>query len=280
MSVPNHWIDQIHRLPVLPQVAMRITERIQSPTATVREISDLIKSDIGLTSTILRLANSSYYSIPGGVSDIAKALQYLGFTTIAQSVLTSSLFGTFKTKGLKEFPLSQFWVHSFAVGLLAEISAQNLQFKNPGDSFIAGLMHDVGKLALLEISPEDLAKVIRYAETHESTFLKAEQDLECSTHMELGAEFGKHWNLPDSVISAIRFHHGGSSKKEDLLIQWANLWVHRNQIGSSGSFSCADTKEDETFLAEKIGINSTKLELIEKHFKKEFEKAGALLNGN
>ena len=280
MTVPNQWIEKIHRLPVLPQVAMRITERIQSPTATTREISDLIKSDIGLTSTILKLANSSYYSIPGGVTEISKALQYLGFTTIAQSVLTSSFLGAFQTKGSKEFPLSQFWIHSFGVGLLAEITAQSLQFKNPSDSFVAGLMHDVGKLALLEIAPDELSRIVRYADTHESTFLKAEEDLETPTHVAIGIEFAKYWNLPESVLSAIRNHHGGGTKKEDVLIQWANLWIKRNQIGSSGNYSKEDTTEAEGVLTEQIGLTASKLALIEKHFRKEFEKAGALLNGN
>jgi HD-like signal output (HDOD) protein len=129
VSLPAHWIDRIQTLPVLPQVAMRITERIQSPTATLKEIADLIKSDMGLTTTILKLANSSYYSIPGGVADVSKALQYLGFNTIAQSILTASFFGSFKAVGTANFPLSQFWAHSFAVGLVSEIATNTLQLK-------------------------------------------------------------------------------------------------------------------------------------------------------
>ncbi|NDD93131.1 HDOD domain-containing protein, partial [bacterium] len=133
MSTHSQWIDQIQSLPVLPQIAMRVTERMQSPTATLAEISDLIKSDMGLSAKVLRLANSSYYSIPGGVSDVSKALQYLGFTTIAQIVLTSSVFGSFKTQGIREFPLTPFWLHSFAVGQLAEITARSLQLESPSE---------------------------------------------------------------------------------------------------------------------------------------------------
>jgi HD-like signal output (HDOD) protein len=174
MMSASSWIEKIQNLPVLPQVAMRITERMQSPTATIDEISTLIKSDIGLTSKILRLANSSYYSIPGGVSDVHKALQYLGFNTVAQLVLTSSVFGSFKTQGTKEFPLKSFWTHSFAVGLFSEITARSLQLKNPSDSFVGGLMHDMGKLILLELSPDQLSKIIKHSQEHFSSFLDAE----------------------------------------------------------------------------------------------------------
>jgi len=278
MSIPKQWTERIQNLPVLPQVAMKVTERMQSPTATVQEVSELIRSDVGLTSKILRLANSSYYSIPGGVSDVAKALQYLGFNTIAQIVLTTSVFGSFKTGGLREFPLSQFWAHSFAVGLLAEITARNLQFKNPSDAFIGGLMHDMGKLILLELAPDELSRIVRHAEERKISYLKAEEELEVPNHIQLGMELGRHWHLPSPVISAIQFHHGGGNKPEVVLIEWANVWVHSRQIGASGSFQ-EDYSDEEQRLSENLGIAARQNEIIEQHFRKEFEKAGALLAG-
>lgn len=277
--IPNQWVERIQKLPVLPQVAMKVTERMQSPTATVQEISDLIRSDVGLTTKILRLANSSYYSIPGGVSDVSKALQYLGFTTIAQIVLTASVFGSFKTDGLKEFPLSNFWAHSFAVGLIAEITAKNMQMKNSTDAFIGGLMHDVGKLIMLEIQPEELTRIVHCASENKISFFNAEEKLGVTNHIALGMELAKHWHLPQPVISAIQYHHGGGTRPEIQLIEWANVWVHAQQIGSSGSFQ-EDYVEQEQALAKTLGIQAQKGSLIEKHFQKEFEKAGALLNGN
>jgi putative nucleotidyltransferase with HDIG domain len=279
MSIPTQWVERIQNLPVLPQVAMKVTERMQSPTATVKEISDLLRSDVGLTSKILRLANSSYYSIPGGVNDVSKALQYLGFNTIAQIVLTTSVFGAFKTGGLKEFPLSNFWAHSFAVGLLAEVTARSLQFKNPSDAFVGGLMHDMGKLILLELDPEQLSKIVHHAEERKISFLQSEEELELPNHVSLGMELGRHWHLPQPVISAIQFHHGGGTRPEVLLIEWANVWVHAHKIGSSGSFQ-EDYSAQEQQLSAKLGIHAKQSAVIEEHFQKEFEKAGALLNGS
>jgi putative nucleotidyltransferase with HDIG domain len=277
--IPKHWVERIQNLPVLPQVATRVTERMQSPTATTREISDLLRSDVGLTSKILRLANSSYYSIPGGVNDISKALQYLGFTTISQIVLTASVFGSFKSGGLKEFPLSQFWAHSFAVGILAEITARNLQLINASDAFIGGLMHDIGKLILLELDPDELSRIIHHAKDKKVSFLKAEEDLGVTNHIVLGMELSAHWKLPQAARDAIQYHHGGGNKAELLVIEWSNAWVHTQKIGGSGSYQEDYTNEEKT-LAERLGISSTQAASIEKHFQKEFEKAGALLNGN
>jgi HD-like signal output (HDOD) protein len=294
VSLPNQWIERIQTLPVLPQVAMRITERIQSPTATLKEISDLIKTDMGLTSTILRLANSSYYSIPGGVADVSKALQYLGFNTIAQSILTASFIGCFKATGTKNFPLSQFWAHSFAVGLLSEITTNALQHKNPGDAFIAGLMHDVGKLVCLEAAPEELTRVVNHAEAQKLTYFQAETELGVPSHCMIGEEFGKFWKLPETVLSAIRHHHAeaklqavgappaklSAAQAASLVVQWADAWVNLNHIGNSGNFNDEHMLEIETSVSSQLGLSEKHKTSIEAHFVKEFEKAGALLNGN
>jgi putative nucleotidyltransferase with HDIG domain len=279
MGTHSFWLQKIQSLPVLPQVAMRVTERMQSPTATLPEISELIKSDVGLSTKVLRLANSSYYSIPGGVTEVSKALQFLGFTTIAQIVLTSSVFGSFKTQGTSEFPLSRFWLHCFAVGLLAEITAKNLQIGNPSEAFVGGLLHDIGKLILLELAPDQLQKTVRHALESRTSFFEAEKAMGFSTHVQLGVEIAKHWKLPVSIQNAIDHHHSISKNREWALIEWANLWVNANGIGFSGN---ADEKTPGK-LAEcqsRIGIRDSVAGTIEMQFRKEFEKAGAILHGH
>jgi HD-like signal output (HDOD) protein len=279
MGLPLSWTDSITKLPVLPQVAMKITERMQSPTATVQEVAGLIKTDIGLTTKILRLANSSYYSVPGGVNDVTKALQYLGFTTISQIVLTTSVFGVFKSTGVPQFPLSQFWLHSFAVGLLCEISARTLQLKTAPDAFVSGLMHDMGKLILLEMAPDQLLKIVKHAEEKHISFYQSEVELGVPTHVQLALELGRHWKLPTVVLEAIQFHHGGGNKTEQLLVEWANLWAHTQQIGFSGSYEIPAEGLEEK-LAAKFGLQGKGKAQVEKLFQKEFEKAGAILSGN
>ncbi len=258
---------------------MRVTERMQSPTATLLEISDLIKSDVGLSARVLKLANSSYYSIPGGVSEVSRALQYLGFTTIAQIVLTSSVFGSFKTQGIREFPLAPFWLHSFAVGQLAEMTARSLQLDNAPEAFIGGLIHDVGKLILLEIAPEHLARIVRLAREKNISFLEAEKELGESNHVDLGLELARHWKLPAGIQNAIRDHHSGKTDRAGILIRWANLRVHFRKLGSSGSHDpSVEGSMIETQAS--LGLSARALETLEESFQKEFEKAGAILGGH
>ena len=279
MSTHSYWVERIQNLPVLPQVAMRVTERMQSPTATLLEISDLIKSDPGLSSKVLRLANSSYYSIPGGVSDVSKALQYLGFTTIAQIVLTSSVFGSFKHAGVPEFPLPAFWLHCFAVGQMAELAARSLQLNMAADAFIGGLLHDAGKLILLELAPDQIQKTVRHAREHRISFARAEKETGCPSHVELGAALARHWKLPASIQNAISLHHSGSKGTESSLIEWADLWVNARGIGSSGNHDSEITARLEEARI-RLGIAESAMRPIEEKFQKEIEKAEAILGGH
>ncbi len=275
----HSWVQKIHSLPVLPQVAMRVTERIQSSGSTLDEISRLIESDAGLTARILRLANSSYYSVPGGVKDIRKALQFLGFTTIAQVVLTSSVFGSFKNPGLRDFPLLPFWIHSLAVGQVAELTARGLNLPQPSDAFIGGLLHDVGKLILLELAPDQLARIARHALENGVSFIRAEKDLGFEDHISLGVGLSRHWKLPELVEDAIRSHHGLPETKSGQIIAWANLWVHLQGIGASGSHD-PEMESRARELATLLGLGPSVTETIEKQFRKEFEKAEAILGGH
>jgi putative nucleotidyltransferase with HDIG domain len=259
---------------------MRVAERMQSPTATIEEISNLIRSDVGLTAKVLRLANSSYYSIPGGVSDVQKALQFLGFNTIAQLVLTSSVFGAFKGQGSRDFPLSSFWSHSFAVGLLSELTARNLQLPNPSVAFVGGLMHDTGKLILMELAPDQLSKIVHHARDAQKSFLDSETELGESTHVELGAALARYWKLPNEVVSIIEQHHSDhASYTEARIVAWANVRVRTMKIGHSGNHAPDAATEEEKFETV-LGMTEGQKQKITEFFLKEFEKAGAILNGN
>jgi HD-like signal output (HDOD) protein len=272
-----HWMQHIQKLPVLPQVTLKITDRIQKPSADLIEIAGLIESDPGLSAKVLRLANSSYYSIPGGVTEIKKALQYLGLTTISQIVLTTSVVGTFRALGLSDFPLSEFWKHSFATGLAAELAAREIHDPklSSKEAFMGGLIHDLGKLVLLEAYPNQLQQIISDAKTHSTSFYETELKLKFFPHTDLGSLLASHWNLPEAIRLGIRHHHDETPS----VIAWANAWVQEQKIGFSGNYQESHQQVLE-YQTNKLGLNRAQIIRIEERFKIEFEKAGAILNGH
>src|SRR3990167_397530 len=156
-------LEKLNDIPTLPVVAMKVTELINDPTSSSADIAKILKRDQVLTAKILRLINSSYYAIPGGVSDVQRALAFLGFNTVAQLVLGLSVFQMFSGINGEDFSMVDFWRHALATAMCSETLGKMLNYPRPGDSFTCGLLHDIGELVLNEIDPERLLETSREA---------------------------------------------------------------------------------------------------------------------
>src|SRR4051812_39473566 len=108
----SELLAKLDDIPTLPVVAMRVNELINDPDSSSSDIADVLKKDQVLTAKILRLVNSSYYAIPGGVVDVQRALAFLGFNTLAQLVLSLSVFSLFSTFDNEDFSMLDFWRHA------------------------------------------------------------------------------------------------------------------------------------------------------------------------
>src|ERR1700733_5355143 len=108
----SELLGKLHDIPTLPMVAMRVNELINDPNSSSADIAEVLKKDQVLVAKILRLVNSSYYAIPGGVTDVQRALAFLGFNTLAQLVLSLSVFSMFSSPDTQEFSMPEFWKHA------------------------------------------------------------------------------------------------------------------------------------------------------------------------
>src|SRR5271170_1134879 len=108
----SELLAKLQDIPTLPVVAMKVNELINDPNSSSADIAAVLKKDQVLTAKVLRLVKSSYYSIPGGVADVQRALAFLGFNTLAQLVLSLSIFSVFKRNGKGEFSMLDFWKHA------------------------------------------------------------------------------------------------------------------------------------------------------------------------
>src|SRR4051812_47089494 len=124
-------LAKLQDIPTLPAVAMRVNQLINDPTSSSADIAEVLKKDQVLTAKILRLVNSSYYAIPGGVSDVQRALAFLGFNTLAQLVLGISVFSLFKDIEAEDFSMPSFWKHALGTAVCCEILAKRLKHPKP-----------------------------------------------------------------------------------------------------------------------------------------------------
>lgn len=287
-------LAKLQDMPTLPVIAMKVNELIADPNATSTDIARILKQDQVLTAKILRLVNSSYYAVPGGVTDVQKALAFLGFNTVAQLVLSLSVFSMFSKFGDESLSMKDFWTHALAVAVCSEEIAKRWKIGRPEEAFTCGLLHDIGKLVIHELDRDRLAFVLKKARESKKGFIEVERENDLLNHATVGEMMAARWGLPQVVRQTLRYHHTdvakmatmlGSTKKMVQLVRLANTVVVKKTnvdggaktYGHSGDYSKGVVVAE---MLEDLGLTIEDLSVIEKDLAKAMEKAGAFLNAN
>ncbi len=277
-------LEKLNDIPTLPLVAMKVNELINDPTSSGADIAEVLKKDQVLTAKILRLANSSYYAIPGGVNDVQRALAFLGFNTVAQLILGLSVFSLFSEIESDDFSMMEFWKHALGTGICSEIIAKKVSVEKPEEAFTCGLLHDIGKLVLHEIDPKRLAKVVKLTKAKELSFVDVERKWELPGHSFLGEVIATRWGLPQRIRLAIRYHHFDVAQMDTLLesdkpmiqiVRLANTICVKNKIGYSGDASSGEITSE---MLSCLKLSLADLSEIEENLMNDIEAAGAFLN--
>lgn len=284
----SELLARLQDIPTLPLVAMKVNELINDPNSSGADIADVMKKDQVLTAKVLRLVNSAYYAVPGGVTDVQRALAFLGFNTVAQIVLSLSVFSAFSPSPSEEdadgFSMLEFWRHALGTAVCAEIIAKRLAFARPEEAFACGLLHDIGKLALHQVDPERLGEIVRAARSGGRSYLEVERDFDIPGHSFMGETIAAKWGLPQVIRLAIRYHHFDVSKMDSILgsakplihaVRLANQVCVKNRVGHSGD--CSDGAISPDMLGN-LGLGEADLPEIERLLATDMEKAGAFLN--
>ncbi|RYZ75410.1 MAG: HDOD domain-containing protein, partial [Proteobacteria bacterium] len=141
---PQMIVDRLDELPTLPTIVYELSRVINDPMSSTGDVQKIMANDQSLTTKVLKLANSAYYAIPGGVSSLQRAIGYIGYDTIHQLVLSASIISALDAKSSADFDLTQFWKHAIGVAMAAETTARFVHYKTPSDLFTCGLVHDMG----------------------------------------------------------------------------------------------------------------------------------------
>jgi putative nucleotidyltransferase with HDIG domain len=199
-------VKAIDALPTLPVVAFQIGEVIHSRNASIQQVADILRADPATSAKLLRLVNSPYFGIPGGISDVTRAIPFVGFNTLYQLVLTISVFDTLDTKSAKFDPRG-LWMHSLAVATAARELATDIRCPDTGACFTAGLLHDMGKIALAKLEPERLGAAVAAVQREGITIAEAEKRFGLPAHEQVGSKLAKQWRFPATLATPIEHHH-------------------------------------------------------------------------
>lgn len=193
-------------LPTLPVVAIQIGEVVHGKNVSVQQVAALLRSDPATSAKLLRLVNSPYFGIPGGVADVERAIPFVGFNTLYQLVLSIGVLEALGSKS-KLFDARALWVHSLTVATAARELAGELKFSDPGACFTAGLLHDMGKIALAKVEPKKLADAFELMKTEGLTIAEAERRQGLPAHDKIGSRLAKAWKFPATLTTPIEHHH-------------------------------------------------------------------------
>ena len=202
-------IAELEGLPSPPDHIQNILEKTKDEEASLHDIGDLISKDMGMSTNILKMVNSAYFGLPRHVADVPAAVVLLGMDIIRALVLSQHLFSSFDFGTLPHFSYQMLWDHCMRTACISrEITKSDSKDKKEIDnSFIAGLLHDMGKLILGYAITEKYKSIIEYARENNQLLWKAEKKYLGVSHAELGAYLSALWGLPEEISEAIRCHH-------------------------------------------------------------------------
>jgi predicted Zn finger-like uncharacterized protein len=211
-------LRKLRDLPPMPQIVFKARQVLANPDSEIAELSDLLESDQAIATKVLKLANSAYYGLSGKVASIRHASSLLGFKALGQLISmvgSASLLG--KTLNGYDLDSAGAWRHSLMAASASRILARKQDPNLEGDAFSAGLIHDVGKLVLDSYVMDRKDEFERITAGGRNSMLAAEQHLLGLDHAEIGYEVCQHWNIPESISRAIKYHHDPSKSDSDRL---------------------------------------------------------------
>ncbi|RJP31455.1 MAG: HDOD domain-containing protein [Phycisphaerales bacterium] len=238
-------LSQVSQLPTLPAVAVQVLAATQSADSSAADVVRLIQADSALTAKILKLLTRADLGVRDEVVSIDRAVVLLGFDAVRNAVLSLQVYETFASVEPGEGSVlirEEFWKHSLAVACAAEMAARAASKVrvDPGEAFVCGLLHDVGKIALDACLPKSYGRVIAQCEMKRVSICDAERAVLGLDHTQAGKRLLDQWSLPRSVVECAWLHHHDelpeSVQGRDVVqvVHWADNVVRRQRIGFSG----------------------------------------------
>ena len=219
-----------------PDIYLRINEMIADNSASADQFATVIAHDPGLTARLLKLVNSSYYGLRSKVDTVSRAFTIIGVHELTNLVNSICAVKTFSKLSSDVTNMTTFWRHGIYTGIAARELAVQTDCLNPERLFVAGLLHDVGSLAINRKYPEIAERNIIASEGNEQNLAQLERQELGFDHAELGAMMFANWNLPEATCHAIRYHHepnaATGSAHEAGIIHVADALANASGTGS------------------------------------------------
>lgn len=228
------------RLPSLSTVNVALREVLSADNRYTSQIAEIIRRDPSLTARLLRLVNSVYYGFSTPINSIEEAVFYIGVRQIRRLAMMTPIIEDFQQlAGKAPFAWRDFWQHCIGTAILTQEVTGMFQAGTDDSDYVAGLVHDVGRIAMAAAFPDHFALIHRLHQESQRDLREIEESVLGIDHTELGAVYLKNHRLPEVLIETARYHHAPESATRHVRIvaavQIADLLIRHAGIGNSGN---------------------------------------------
>jgi putative nucleotidyltransferase with HDIG domain len=264
----------------LPTIYFELQEALNDPNKTFQDLSNIISFDPALSARLLKIVNSAFYGFPSRIETVSHATSIIGRDQLTDLALATLVIYQFRGIPNNLFNMEKFWRHSIACGVAARSIAEFRSDQNVERFFLAGILHDIGRLVIFKKTPA-LARdaFYRSKEKKENIYL-CERELMGFDHADVGRELLKAWQLPPRLVEAVGCHHQPQTEKEfpidAAIIHTANYIVHVLEVGSDAEFSGPQLYPKSWGI---IGLNPDDFEFMKDKVNQQYESIVSMFFG-
>jgi putative nucleotidyltransferase with HDIG domain len=217
----NHRLAvAVEKMPAFPKSVQRILELSRDINCSPKDLVTVIEKDPVMTMKLLRVLNSAYYSFPKQITSVNQSVVYLGLNTVKNMALSFAALGVLPQKNAAGFDVQRYLLHSLTTASLARLLSQKFKVAgaDPTDCYIAGLLHDFGKVVFAQFMAEEFKLAMQKSEDEQISLHQAEQKVIGSNHSVVGAMLVEKWQFPSGISKLIREHHEMSANADGVSI--------------------------------------------------------------
>jgi putative nucleotidyltransferase with HDIG domain len=246
--------EAVERMPAFPKSVQKILELTRDLNCSPKLLVQVIENDPVITMKILRVLNSAYYRLPSKITSINHSVVFLGLNTVKNIALSIAAIGIMPKKNAAGFDVGQYLLHSLSTAAIAKHLAGKIGGADPMDCYVAGLLHDFGKVVFAQFMPEQFKVALEKSKTGDISLFSAEHAAIGTDHTVVGSMLAEKWEFPELLIDSIRNHH--SEKASDSVM--GSCVYAANQISKKMGFGFAGDSRSEDLppsVAKHFGIN-------------------------
>ncbi|MCF8152155.1 MAG: HDOD domain-containing protein [Burkholderiaceae bacterium] len=272
-------VDSLHSLPSLPMVVMELLQTMGEEDVNIERLAQGIGNDQALAARTLRVANSPFYGMQGKIDTIAEAITVLGFVNVRSLVTTAGIASTLRGNNTAGFEAQIFWRHCLGVASCAATLGPFARLR-PETLFLAGLLHDIGRLVLVSTHPATFAEIQQRHKQNDCLPVDAEREVLGFDHAQIGGELCRHWRIPASIADAVERHHQvnpqATGKPADMadLVHLADVIAHSLDLTH---YADAMVPPPDDAAWRRLGLGATDLRAVLKKAELQFNSFANIL---